>query len=115
MANTGKLNRRVAFDAPKNVKDGHGGIKNGFADDADATKVWANFRYLRGGETVQAARLAGRQPIVVTVRSSSQNKVIDTSWRMRDSDGSIYNIRSGPVPSDDRLYLEFTVEGGVAV
>lgn len=114
MANIGKLNRRVEFDAPKKVKDGHGGIKNGFADDADATKVWANFRYLRGGETVQAARLAGRQPIVVTVRSSSQSKVVDTSWRMRDSDGEIYNIRSGPVPSDDRLYLEFTVEGGVA-
>lgn len=111
----GKLNRRVAFDAPKKVKDAHGGVKNGFADDADATRVWANFRFLRGGETVQAARLAGRQPIVVTIRNSSQSKIIDTSWRMRDSDGEVYNIRSGPVPSDDRLYLEFTVEGGVAV
>ena len=111
----GKLNKRVAFDAPKKVKDGHGGAQNGFADDADATKVWANFRYLRGGEIVQAERLAGRQPIVITVRNSPQSRAIDASWRMRYSAGESYNIRSGPVPSDNRLYLEFTVEGGVAV
>nr|WP_186458307.1 head-tail adaptor protein [Neorhizobium alkalisoli] len=105
----------MAFDSPVQADDGHGGIVEGFADDDVATKVWAKFLYLRGGETVQAARLAGTQPIVVTVRSTSASRLIDPTWRMRDiRSGEIFNIRSGPVPTDDRLYLEFTVEGGVA-
>jgi SPP1 family predicted phage head-tail adaptor len=111
----GKLNRRVSFDAPAEIPDGHGGIETGWASPDDALTVWANFRYLRGGETVQAARLEGRQPIVVTVRTSSATRVITEAWRMRDRDGLEYNIRSGPVPTDNRAYLEFTVEGGVAV
>lgn len=115
MADIGKLNRRVAFDAPVDAPDGHGGTETAWGDPAQAVSVWANFRYLRGGETVQAARLEGRQPIVVTVRSSAATRVISEAWRMRDSDGAEYNIRSGPVPSDNRLYLEFTVESGVAV
>jgi SPP1 family predicted phage head-tail adaptor len=112
----GDLDRRIAFDAPVVGDDGHGGEVNGWTSDDDAVKVSAHIRYLRGGETVQAERLAGRQPAVITVRRSSQTRLIDTSWRVRDAQsGDIYNIRSGPVPSDDRLYLEFTVESGVAV
>lgn len=112
----GDLDQRVAFDALVLVPDGHGGTETDWAQDEAATKVWANFRYLRGGETVIAARLDGRQPVVVTVRRNPETRRIDTSWRMRDlRTGVPYNIRSGPVPTDDRGYLEFTVESGVAV
>ncbi|TCR01069.1 head-tail adaptor protein [Neorhizobium sp. JUb45] len=112
----GDLDQRVAFDASVSVPDGHGGTETGWAQDDVATKVAANFRYLRGGEAVLAARLDGRQPVVVTVRRSSKTRLIDTNWRMRDvRTGIVYNIRSGPVPTDDRGYLEFTVESGVAV
>ena len=112
----GHLYQRVAFDRPERAPDGHGGVMVGWAPDEAAVRVRARFLYLRGGESVQAARLAGRQPIVVTIRNSSEARTIGTEWRMRDlSTGKEYNIRSGPVPSDDRQYLEFTVEGGVAL
>ncbi|AYD00023.1 head-tail adaptor protein [Neorhizobium sp. NCHU2750] len=114
MINAAKLNRRVAFDAPLSGDDGHGGQLLGFAPDEAATRLWANIRYLRGGETVQAARLEGRQPVVVTLRDAAASRAIDASWRMRDESGTIYNIQSGPVPTDDRRFLEFTMESGVA-
>lgn len=107
----------VAFDAPVQVPDGHGGIKAGFAAPEHALQMRARFRYLRGGETVQAARLQGRQPIVVTVRYDPALDAVTTDWRMRDEGRAdvAHNIRSGPVRSDDGLELEFTVERGVAV
>jgi len=111
----GSLDQRVAFDPPVSAPDGHGGTEVGW-DESRRVEASANFKYLRGGETVQAARLQGRQPIVVTIYSSSASRAISPAWRMRNlRDDTIYNIRSGPVPSDDRRVLEFTVEAGVAV
>lgn len=113
--NAGDLYERVTFDPPLDEDDGHGGIETGW-DTANRVEARAKFRYLRGGETVQASRLQGRQPVVVTVRSSSETRAITPGWRMLDArSGEAYNVRSGPVPSDDRRYLEFTVESGVAV
>lgn len=109
------LHYRVAFDAPIENPDGHGGTEVGW-DTANAHVTRAHFRYLRGGETVQAARLQGRQPVVVTVPDCAAARSASTGWRMRDlNSGEIYNVRSGPVPTDDRHWQEFTVEGGVAV
>jgi head-tail adaptor len=102
----------VVFEEPAKISDGHGGTVNGWGNPVTAD---AAFRFLRGGETVQAARLAGRQPIVVTVHDNSQTGAVNTRWRMRDvRTGEVFNVRSGPVPTDNRQYLEFTVEGGVA-
>ena len=113
MMDAGQMNYLVVFEQPLKVPDGHGGQVNGWGNPVTAD---AAFRFLRGGETVQAARLSGRQPVVVTVYAHSQTQAITTAWRMRDArSGTIYNIRSGPVPTDDRQYLEFTVESGVAV
>jgi SPP1 family predicted phage head-tail adaptor len=112
---TDNFDQRVVFEAPMKVDDGHGGKVQGWTPENEALKLWAKFRYLRGGETVQAARLAGRQPVVVTVRASARSKAIQTSWRMRDlRSGEVYNVRTAPVPTDDRQYLEITAEGGVA-
>jgi head-tail adaptor len=113
MMDAGKMDYLVVFEQPMKVDDGHGGKVQGWGNTVTAD---ASFRFLRGGETVQASRLAGRQPVVVTVYDSSQTRAIRPSWRMRDQrSGTIYNVRSGPVPTDDRQYLEFTVESGVAV
>ena len=112
----GKLRERVAFDAPAQAPDGRGGVETGWTLPEEAVKVRADFRYLRGGEAVQAARLQGSQPVVVTVRSSAATRSITPDWRMRDAarGDAVANIRSGPVVSDDRHWLEFTVEFGVA-
>lgn len=73
-----------------------------------------NIRYLRGGETVQAARLDGKQPVVVTIRRSNTAKTISTDWVMRDARRGVkFNIRS-IVPTEDRRWIEITAESGVA-
>lgn len=106
----GPLNYLASFDAPVASANGQGGTINAWAEQFT---VWAGMLFLRGGETVQAARLAGRQPVVVTVRQSSQTANIKLDWRMRVA-GVQYNVRS-IVPSDDRAFYEITAESGVAV
>jgi len=114
MLDIGKMDYLVVFEEPGVITDeGYGNTTQGWGNPVTAD---AAFRFLRGGETVQAARLSGRQPIVVTVHDTAATRAIDTSWRMRTPrDGKVYNIRSGPVPTDNHQYLEFTVEAGVAV
>ena len=109
------MHKKVAFDAPVIAPDGSGGVETGWGVNNDAYKCDAKFIYLRGGESVQGARLQGRQPVVATIRSCPEARAITTDWRMRDTARSvIYNIRS-IVPTDNRQWLEITAESGVAV
>ena len=109
----GELDRRVSFDEPSPGSDGQGGQEDGWA--ADRHSCWAGFRYLRGGETVIQARLAGTQVIVAKIRKNASAKAITNGWRMRDTrEGVAYNVRS-IIPSDDRAFYEITCESGVAI
>lgn len=108
----GRLFESVAFDEPTETLDQYGGTESGWIQ---RVTTRANFLNLRGGETVMASRLAGKQPVVVTIRSHTAGLAIDTDWRMRDlRTGHEYNIRS-VVPSDDRQFIEITAVRGVAV
>lgn len=110
--NSGKLFEAVAFDSPTLSADAYGGTENGWAEEFTTR---ANFKYLRGGETVMSARLQGKQPVVVTIRAHEKAQLVDPSYRMRDTRrGHEYNIRS-VVPSDDRAFIEITAERGVAL
>lgn len=107
-----RLIEAVAFDALAGVPDGSGGEEQ---DWAEQFTTRAHFRYLRGSEAVIAARLQGKQPVVVTVRANSSTRAITPEWQMRDTRrGTAYNIRTA-VPSDDRLFIELTCESGVMV
>ncbi len=107
----GKLDHLMAFDAPVVTTDGMGGHQAGWDERFIA---WAGVRHLRGGEAVMAARLASRQPVVVTLRASAAAAAIGTDWRLRDTrTGTAFNIRT-IVPSDDRAMIEITAESGVA-
>ena len=108
----GKLDKRVAFDAPVSTSNGAGGTRRGWSASELATTRWSNIIWLRGGETVAAARLSGRQPVIVTVRRDSETLLIETDWRCR-YDGMVGAVRSIQ-PSDDRADLEIMVEFGVA-
>ena len=100
----------IAFDRPTAGADGYGGPVTGWTSDAYTCR--GAFRYLRGGEQVQAARLEGRQPVVLTIWNTSEASGIGTDWRMRDTHrGDVYAIRA-IVPSDDRRFLEVTCEKG---
>lgn len=106
----GSLYEKFTFSTITSVPDGHGGFE---PTPTDFT-VRANIRYLRGGETVQAARLTGKQPVVVTVRRSSQTAALTTDSQMKDArTGTKYQIRA-IVPTEDRQFMEITAESGVA-
>lgn len=108
----GKLDHRFAFGERVVSSDGYG---NEVTDFADRFTVWAGVTYLRGSEAVIAARLEGRQPVVIRVRQSTQTRQISTDWRASDArSGEVYNIRS-IVPTDDQAFFDITAERGVAV
>lgn len=109
-----RLRERVAFDPPMLDADGYGGVETAW-DTENTYECSADFLFLRGGETVQAARLEGRQPVVVSIRACTAARAITPAWRMRDRrSGMIYNIRA-IVPTDDRKWIEITAESGVAI
>lgn len=120
----GQLFENVAFDERANASDGEGNTEGEFVQQFECR---AGFTFLRGGETVIAGRLEGRQPVVVRVRRSSNTLRIEPDWQMRDLrsgewlggsgaeywSGTCYAVRS-VIPTDDRLFLDITVESGVA-
>ena len=106
------LPERVAFDARTRTPDGYGGTNSVWQE---AFTAAAHFTYLRGGETVMQARLQGKQVVVVRVRNSEQARAVTPDARLRDVRRDVeYNVRSGPVPSEDRAWVDFTCESGVA-
>lgn len=82
----------------------------------DKFTVWGNIQYMRGGESVMAARLTARQPAILTIRTSSQARGILPTDRVKDArTGEIFNIREQPrVSKDNRGFLEVLVEAGVS-
>lgn len=107
----GDLYYRVAFDKPVEQSDGQGGTINGWEEHFQCL---AHYRFLRGGETVQAARLEGRQPLIITVRSSSETRQVQTQWRIRDArSGTVFQVKAVN-PTEDRRFLEILAESGVA-
>lgn len=109
------LIERVAFDELTGSGDNFGG-KTGAPVERFTTR--AAFTFLRGGEAIQAGRLAGTQPMVATVRRSSETAALRTSettkWQIRDvATGIAYNIRSvEPNRDKPRQYLDFLCESG---
>lgn len=115
----GKLDRRLSFEAPKQIEDGAGNYVDGF--ELQFTQA-ANIKFMRGGETVLASRLEGTQPAICTIRASTQARRITADWRAVDARAGldehgkprvVYQIKEPPRESDDRAYLEFMVVRGV--
>lgn len=113
MLGAGKLDRRLRFETRETISDEYGNEIAGpwvlqFTE--AAKRVW-----LRGGETVMAARLQSRQPVIITIRNSERARAVTADWRAVDTrDGRVYNLRENPKESDNRGYLEMLAESGVA-
>lgn len=107
------LRERVAWDKRGTVVDEYGNETGAFVEQFTSR---ANYTHLRGGEAVLAARLAGRQPVVVRVRSSANSRAIAPDWRMRDlGTGVNYAVRSvAPAENVGGFWLDILVESGVA-
>jgi len=107
----GALREYVDFESPYADPDGYGGVEAGFVYQF---RCRAQYTRLRGTETVMAARLSGRQPTIVRVRASRASRDATTDWRIVDRrTGEIFNIRS-KIESEDRAWIDFTAESGVA-
>ncbi|MEQ1901861.1 MAG: head-tail adaptor protein [Devosia sp.] len=113
----GDLRERVQLMRRALVSDGVGGTVPGGEFELVNT-VWANIRPLKGGESVLEARLQGRQPHIVTVRSSSLSREIDESWQMVDARNGERKFAIVAPPTDPdgkRAWLEIlVVEGGAS-
>ena len=82
--------------------------------------VPANITAKVGTEAVEAARLAGRQPVILTVRRSADTRMVTTDWKATELDsGTEFNIRTAIDPmigdSQHGHWIEMIAESGVAV
>lgn len=110
----GQLRERVSFEKRGTTDDGYGGTIG-----SDWTQqfagVSARIRPHPGREQVLQARLAGIQPVIITVRYSSQTKQIEPDWRARDErSGVIYAIKSIDNRDERKRYFEITAVAGEA-
>lgn len=107
----GDLLELVRFERRVTVDDGYG---NETGDWIPQFEVNARFVWLRGGETVMAARLTGTQPVVVTVWDESRIRDVTPAWRLVDArTDKVYNIKTA-TPRETRDYIDFICESGVA-
>lgn len=111
MTTAGDLRERFAFDTRSSVSDGAGNRRGQWNEQF---VVPAQRGYLRGGESVVAARLEGRSPALLTIWSSVESRRITTDWRCRDvRSGEEFNIRA-VTPRQTLDFIDLLVEKGVA-
>lgn len=96
--------------------DGYGNVSTGWSTRATAA---ANFLALRGNESVMASRLAGKQPYVVTIRSSELTRTMTPAWRLVDARASnrpngqprrMFDIKAISDPDGKNQWLECLCE-----
>jgi head-tail adaptor len=108
----------MTFAKPDDVTDEYGNVASGWADQFT---VAANITPRLGGETVEAARLAGRQVVIIRVRYTDQSRKIAPEWKATDlrEPRTVYNIRSAVDPNlgdgGHGHWIDMLAESGVAV
>lgn len=108
----GELRERVTFAKRETVDDGYGNVVGDFVDQFS---TWARVTPMRGGETVMAARLAGRQPVAIKVRYTAETMAIAPDWRAKNAvTGEEYAVHSIANMDERRAYLTIMAEAGVA-
>lgn len=106
----GALRERVEFDAPVTSADGHGGQVTVWTAAEDALRRSAEMIYRGGDETLEAARLEGREVYKVRMRQSPEVREITNDWRMRHPrTGRIFNVLEVDVLTD-RAHVTLVVE-----
>jgi head-tail adaptor len=117
VSGAGELRYRVTFFERDQTEDEFGNTSQGWVE---RFTVAANIVPRFGIEAVEAARLAGRQPMLIRVRVSPATVQITTDWLATDqASGKQYNIRTAvdPLSGDAQhgMYIDMLAETGVAV
>lgn len=109
MLGAGQFRKRVYFSQAKRAADGGGGATLTWVP---ALTVWGALRPERGREALAAGRLESASMAVLTIRSGTEARAIEPSWRAT-IDGIDYQLRS--ITEDPkRRFIEMVVEKGVA-
>jgi head-tail adaptor len=114
----GALRERLHFQQRGNGDDGMGGPPTpGQGEFETKFTLSASMKPRTGGEGVDAARLNGRQPYVVTVRNTKDARSITVAWQIVDArdESRVFAVVSPPADPDGRnQWLEFLATEGVA-
>lgn len=106
------LDHHASFSVRESVETDMGGVVDEWVHQFDER---AAVKHLRGGESVMQARLASRNPVIVTIRNSARARQITSEWQveLRDRTGirKIYAIKEDPRPSEASGFLEMLAEG----
>lgn len=109
----GELSERFSFEKRETLAGDDYGVAEG--EWIEQFTCWTKKVPLRRGESVMASRLSGVQPFILTIRASSQSRLIQTDWRAKDTrTGDFYNIRTVE-PSADRASIDLLIDGGPGV
>ena len=112
MIDAGQLDHRATFSSRVGVDDDMGGTQHEWMP---RFSVWASVKYLRGTEAVMQARLASRNPVVVTIRNSARARQITSEWqvelRSRSGVTKIYAVKEDPRPEGLDGFLSMLAEG----
>lgn len=112
MMSAGELRERVAFEEPSSLETDEGIVAGPWTE---RFQRWARLQPLRGTEPIIAQRLAGVQPVVVSIRSDLSTRTVTSAWRVRHlRDNDMYNIRA-VTPDESLEYIDLLCETGVAV
>ena len=106
------LDYHAAFSARESVETDMGGTQDEWIEQF---VEWAGVKHLRGGESVMQARLASRNPAIITIRNSARARQITSEWmvRLRSRSGIVkdYEVKEDPRPAESDGFLEFLAEG----
>ncbi|MBA3570569.1 MAG: phage head closure protein [Pyrinomonadaceae bacterium] len=106
------LRERVALDKRGTTPDIYGNVNNAFVEQFT---IAARIRPLKGGEGVQAARLTGTQPVLISVRYSSQTKLIQSDWRARNTrTGTVFSIKTAVNTDERKQFIDMMAVAGEA-
>lgn len=108
MTHAGQLDRKITFRQQTTDANGEA---SGYADYVTRE---ARVEPLRGSESVQAARLAGKQPVKIIIRRDTTTKRIDNSYQAKDARAAAdsppvviaWDISSA-YPSEDLHWMHF--------
>lgn len=112
MPGAGQLRERLRFEARGAVTDdGFGNVEDTWASKFTCA---ARIMPLKGSETVIGQRLAGVQPVIITIRSCCKAREVSPAWRAVDTRrGTVFNIRAGANFDEKNHFLDFMAEAGV--
>lgn len=111
--NPGRMRTRLRFEARAIASDGMGNREGDFVEQFCR---WAEVRPSLGIEAITAARLAGQQPVDITIYRDCETSTVAADWRAVDLwSGTIYALTSPPIDLDqDGARLTVKAVAGIA-